>query len=156
MGPARGRRRVLFQHDECGQLHLCVGDSDESTETPVETPRAYPTSARKQTNWDAVAKAAALEDDAPMDSKDPNAGGDKALNKLFQTLYADATDEQKKAMIKSYQESNGTALSTDWNEVKKASLFDVPDPLLTLRAGNGRDQAARGMAIPLSTCGIGS
>lgn len=102
-----------------------------------------------------MAKAAALEDDAPMDSKDPNAGGDKALNKLFQTLYADATDEQKKAMIKSYQESNGTALSTDWNEVKKASLFDVLDPLLTLRAGNGRDQAARGMTYPLSTCGIG-
>jgi len=59
-------------------------------------------------------------------AKDPNAGGDRALNEMFQKLYADATDDQRKAMIKSYQESNGTALSTDWNDVSKvgsSSLF---------------------------------
>ena len=42
-----------------------------------------------------------------------------ALNKMFQSIYSGGTDEQKKAMIKSYQESGGTALSTDWNEVQK-------------------------------------
>lgn len=41
------------------------------------------------------------------------------MNDMFQKLYADATDDQRKAMIKSYQESNGTALSTDWSDVSK-------------------------------------
>jgi suppressor of G2 allele of SKP1 len=45
------------------------------------------------------------EEDAPVpeDQKDKNAGGDRELNKLFQKLYANATDDQRKAMMKSYQ-----------------------------------------------------
>lgn len=53
--------------------------------------------------------------------KDPNAQGDVAVNELFQKLYADATDDQRRAMIKSYQLSNGTSLSTNWEEVSKVS-----------------------------------
>jgi len=52
-------------------------------------------------------------------NKDPNGGGDVALNLMFQKLYEGATDEQRRAMIKSYQESNGTSLSTDWASVGK-------------------------------------
>jgi hypothetical protein len=37
-------------------------------------------------------------------------------------LYADATEDQRRAMIKSYQESNGTSLSTNWEEVSKNSF----------------------------------
>ena len=55
-------------------------------------------------------------------SKNPNAGGDSALNEMFQKLYADATEDQRRAMIKSYQESNGTSLSTNWEEVSKVRL----------------------------------
>lgn len=55
--------------------------------------------------------------------KDPNAGGDKKLNELFQKLYADATDDQRRAMVKSYSESNGTSLSTDWSEVAKVGFW---------------------------------
>lgn len=40
---------------------------------------------------------------------------------MFQKLYEGATDEQRRAMIKSYQESNGTSLSTDWASVSKVS-----------------------------------
>ncbi|GAA5840014.1 hypothetical protein JCM11251_006587 [Rhodosporidiobolus azoricus] len=89
---------------------------------------AYPSSSRKQHNWDAIVKESAKED-AELEkefSKNPNAGGDKALNELFQKLYADATDEQRRAMVKSYQESNGTALSTDWNDVKKRKVETQP------------------------------
>jgi len=84
---------------------------------------AYPSSSKKRHNWDEIVKASAAEDEALSKdrSKDPNAGGDQALNEMFQKLYADATDDQRKAMIKSYQESNGTALSTDWNDVSKVS-----------------------------------
>nr|ALR73091.1 suppressor of G2 allele of SKP1-like protein [Glaciozyma antarctica] len=89
---------------------------------------SYPSSSKKHTNWDALARAAAEEEEKGKTAagKDSNAGGDKQLNELFQKLYADATDEQRRAMIKSYQESNGTALSTDWNEVKKAPVKTQP------------------------------
>lgn len=67
------------------------------------------------------------EEKAPADTtKDPNAGGDKELNSLFQKIYSGATDEQRMAMMKSYQESNGTALSTDWSDVKKGKVETKP------------------------------
>jgi len=91
-----------------------------------KTPHSYPSSARQKKNWDAIAAEVQKEESAPQDDKDPNAGGDKALNELFQKLYADATDEQKRAMIKSYQESNGTSLSTSWDEVKKGKVETRP------------------------------
>ena len=90
-----------------------------------DTPRTYPTSSRnKGTNWDKLATdfMASEEESSKTAAKDPNAGGDKALNELFQKLYADATDDQRKALVKSYTESNGTALSTDWDSVKKVRL----------------------------------
>ncbi|GAA5993429.1 hypothetical protein JCM11641_007155 [Rhodosporidiobolus odoratus] len=99
---------------------------------------AYPSSSRKRHNWDAIVKAS-TEEDAQLEkesSKNPNAGGDKALNELFQKLYADATDDQRKAMIKSYQESNGTALSTNWDEVKvKKTETSPPDSMIAKKWG---------------------
>ena len=44
------------------------------------------------------------------------------LQNLFQTLYKDADDDTKKAMMKSYQESGGTALSTNWKEVSAGKV----------------------------------
>lgn len=41
-------------------------------------------------------------------------------NRLFQTIYANADEDTKRAMIKSYQTSGGTVLSTNWKEVKDA------------------------------------
>lgn len=61
-------------------------------------------------NWDKVAKE--------MDDEEKDEG-DAAVNKLFQQIYADADDDVRKAMIKSYSESGGTVLSTNWNEIKK-------------------------------------
>jgi suppressor of G2 allele of SKP1 len=48
--------------------------------------------------------------------------GDSTLNEFFQNLFANADDNTKKAMMKSFQESGGTALSTNWDEVKKAPV----------------------------------
>jgi len=83
---------------------------------------AYPTSSRKGTkNWDA------LEREAIEDAKDwEKPDGDAAANALFRDLYANASDEVKKAMIKSYVESNGTALSTDWADVSKKRVETKP------------------------------
>lgn len=88
---------------------------------------SYPSSARHKGNWDAIAKSVDEEENKPADTKgDPNATGERELNRLFQKLYKDASDEQRMAMMKSYQESNGTALSTDWSDVKKGKVETKP------------------------------
>ncbi|KAK3328203.1 SGS domain-containing protein [Cercophora scortea] len=75
---------------------------------------AYPTSSKSgPKNWDKVVDG---EDDD--DSKDVNA--------FFKTLYKGATPEQQRAMMKSFIESNGTALSTDWSDVGNRTVETVP------------------------------
>lgn len=90
---------------------------------------SYPSSAKHKGDWDAIAREVQEEEDKPSASgpdKDPNASGDRDLNALFQQIYAGASDEQRMAMMKSYQESNGTTLSTDWNDVKKGKVTTKP------------------------------
>ncbi|GAA5864747.1 hypothetical protein JCM8547_008294 [Rhodosporidiobolus lusitaniae] len=97
----------------------------KTTDNPTHS---YPSSSRKRHNWDAIVQASAAED-AELEkefSKNPNAGGDKALNEVFQKLYADADEDQRRAMIKSYQESNGTSLSTNWDDVKRKKVETLP------------------------------
>ena len=55
-------------------------------------------------------------------NEDPNVGGDSTVNSFFQQLYANADEDTRKAMMKSYVESNGTTLSTNWDEVKKGKV----------------------------------
>lgn len=43
---------------------------------------------------------------------------------LFRNIYAISSDEVRRAMNKSFQESNGTCLSTDWNEVSKTNFLN--------------------------------
>lgn len=83
------------------------------------TPSAPSASKPARKNWDAVVDAELEEDD---NSKDPNAGGDAALQKLFSGIYANADEDTKRAMIKSFTESGGTTLSTDWSQIGKGEL----------------------------------
>lgn len=65
-------------------------------------------------NWDALANQ--LVDDKDAES----------VETLFSKIYSDGTDDQKRAMIKSFYESGGTVLSTNWNEVAKSTVEVKP------------------------------
>lgn len=64
--------------------------------------------------------------EAKSTNEDPNVGGDNVVNEFFQNLFANADEDTKKAMMKSYQESGGTALSTNWKEVSKGKVEVKP------------------------------
>ncbi|KAJ3180667.1 Cochaperone protein [Geranomyces variabilis] len=81
-----------------------------------EDVKAYPSSSKKHTNWDAIAKE--TDDDKPE--------GEAALNALFQSIYKDATPDTRRAMMKSYVESSGTCLSTNWDEISQKKTEVTP------------------------------
>lgn len=60
-----------------------------------------------------------LAADEDLDGSDPVQG-------FFQKIYKDADPDTRRAMIKSYQESNGTSLSTNWSEVGKGPVETSP------------------------------
>ncbi|KAL9240495.1 hypothetical protein vseg_014705 [Gypsophila vaccaria] len=76
---------------------------------PVQRP-SYPSSKHK-IDWDK------LEAQVKKEEKDEKLDGDAALNKFFQDIYKDSDEDTRRAMQKSFVESNGTVLSTNWKEV---------------------------------------
>jgi len=104
---------------------------DENNLTQVTTVNdadkpSYPSSSKKKYDWDSLEKS--IEDEKPE--------GDAALNNLFQQIYRDASDETRRAMMKSYIESNGTCLSTNWDEVKKGKVECKPPEGMVAKSYN--------------------
>lgn len=68
---------------------------------------------RKPKDWNK------LESELKKEEKDEKLDGDAGLNKFFQDIYAGCDEDSRRAMNKSFQESNGAVLSTDWKEISK-------------------------------------
>ncbi|KAI1646768.1 SGS-domain-containing protein [Daldinia loculata] len=91
--------------------------SEASSTKTVGSAPAYPTSSKKgAVNWDRIG-----DDDGGDESKE-----DADVNSFFQKLYKDADDDTRRAMMKSYVESNGTSLSTSWAEAKGKTYKTLP------------------------------
>ena len=98
---------------------------------------SYPTSSKTgPKNWDKLAndltskkkkekKADSDESDDAMAVDDDDEFGGDAVDGFFKKLYKDADDDTRRAMMKSFQESNGTSLSTDWSSVGKGRVEPV-------------------------------
>ncbi|ESZ94119.1 hypothetical protein SBOR_5473 [Sclerotinia borealis F-4128] len=96
----------------------------------TDTVPSYPTSSRNgPKNWDALASSA-LNSEKKDGDKSTNGGDDEEdgdpMNAFFKKLYKDADPDTKRAMMKSFQESNGTALSTNWSDVSKGPVETSP------------------------------
>jgi suppressor of G2 allele of SKP1 len=86
-------------------------------------PPSYPTSSKKKKDWSEIDK------DITKAEATEKPEGDAALNSLFKQIYERADENTRRAMIKSYQTSGGTVLSTNWEEVasKDYEGKDRPD-----------------------------
>ncbi|KAJ2380238.1 Cochaperone protein, partial [Coemansia sp. RSA 2559] len=69
---------------------------------------------RQGISWDSIA--------ADAEKQTAVKPSDQGVNQLFQSIFKDADDDTRRAMMKSYVESNGTALSTDWKSVSKGPV----------------------------------
>lgn len=100
-------------------------DSKLKQLAPVsDSTHLYPSSSHSTKNWDKLVVEIKEEE------KNEKLEGDAALNKLFQQIYSDGTDEVKRAMNKSFMESGGTVLSTNWSDVGKRKVeVNPPDDM---------------------------
>lgn len=109
-----GDRKVMVEEEDTPAIpsHVLSG------KTAQESGPVYPTSSKSGTkNWDKL-----VVDD--LDDKDMIEGDE--TSHFFKKLYSDASPEQQRAMMKSYSESGGTVLSTDWSNVGGQTV--VPQP----------------------------
>ncbi|KAN0043396.1 hypothetical protein ACTA71_011048 [Dictyostelium dimigraforme] len=87
-----------------------VGLMDQTT-----TSSAVPSPYASKKDWDKL----------PNEPED-KLEGDQALNKIFRDIFAKGSEDQQRAMMKSFTESNGTVLSTNWDEVGSKKVVGEP------------------------------
>ncbi|CAK9439669.1 uncharacterized protein LODBEIA_P37690 [Lodderomyces beijingensis] len=86
----------------------------ETKDAPAQdSVAAYPSSSRKKVNWDKFNVDEGKDDDADS-------------NQFFQKIFKDMDDDSRRAMMKSYVQSNGTVLTTNWDEAQNKEFETSP------------------------------
>jgi len=100
---------------------------DELTEEEIKRRRDFYPSSKAQggnaKNWDQIAN----------EMKDDKLEGEEALNDFFSQIYGRGDPEIRRAMNKSFQESGGTVLSTNWSEVGSKKVEGTPPAGLEMK-----------------------
>ncbi|XP_067134798.1 protein SGT1 homolog [Centruroides vittatus] len=109
-------RWTSLEGDSGPQVKQFVGDS---LNIKCDTSK-YPSSRPEKKDWDKIVV------DIKKEEAEEKLEGEAALNQLFQKIYSEGSDEVKKAMNKSFMESSGTVLSTNWNEVSEKKVEVKP------------------------------
>lgn len=111
------RRKESKEDKEVGESGK-VDDGADNSDAPVVKVKDVPVVDKATVrpyastrDWDAI------ERDLKKDEENEKPEGEEAMNKLFQQIYGDASDDTRRAMVKSFQTSGGTVLSTNWDEV---------------------------------------
>ena len=96
-------------------VNLEVNKDDNSLNNPKDKVihGYYPSSSKVKKDWSQLDK----EIDE-QEKEDASKDGNEGMWRLFRDIYAKGNEETRRAMIKSFQTSGGTVLSTNWNEVK--------------------------------------
>jgi suppressor of G2 allele of SKP1 len=119
--------------DQKSSTTTSVAPTSAQASTTTQKAPSYPTSSRSgPKDWDKLASEALAKpktgDSKPgakIEEEEDDEGGDP-VNGFFKKLYSGADPDTRRAMMKSFSESNGTALSTNWDEVKKGKVETSP------------------------------
>ncbi|PYH42769.1 co-chaperone SGT1 [Aspergillus saccharolyticus JOP 1030-1] len=102
--------------------------------TTIAPGPVYPTSSRHGAkDWDKLASTLTAKTSQKSDAKNKlaeddgddegnDSDGADAVDSFFKKLYANADPDTRRAMMKSYVESQGTSLSTNWEEVRRGPV----------------------------------
>jgi len=111
---------IKLRKTEPQDWHELFGkNTDEEEETQIQDPIEIPTTTSKVRPYSSTRDWDAIERNLDKQEQTEKPEGDEAMNALFQKIYSNASEETRRAMIKSYQTSGGTVLSTNWDEVKE-------------------------------------
>lgn len=90
-----------------------VTDNQDKDKKVDPSELVYPTSSKKKINWN----------NFKIDDDDKEEGNE---NDFFRKIFKDVDEDSRRAMMKSYVQSNGTVLTTSWDEAKDKEFEVLP------------------------------